>query len=65
MPNVMKDGLASSPTVEMILKWDRMGEYPLSKVETEQITTVVEVVNYLLKLYATDCNIAKASLNIA
>lgn len=44
---------------------DALGERPLLKVEEEQITIYFKIVNYLLKSYATERNIAEATLEIA
>lgn len=60
-----KDRLASSLTARTTLVKDKGVSARLPKAGEEQKSTYVEVVNYLLKSYATDSNIAKATSNKA
>lgn len=65
MLNPIKDGLASILTARMSPWGDAKGKYPLLQVDEKQITTYFEAVNYLLKFYAMDHNIAKAISDIS
>lgn len=40
---------------------DAQGKYLLPKIGEKQFTTYIETVNYLLKSFATNSNIAKAT----
>lgn len=55
----MKDGPASSFAIQLTPRGDSALYLP--KTDRKQISSYVEAVNYLLKSYATDANIAKAS----
>lgn len=61
MPTFTKDGPASSLTVRMTPHKDEFHTLPLLKTSVKQITTYIEAVNYLLKSFATDANIVKAT----
>lgn len=65
MPTFMEDGPVSSLTVRMAPRGDGNHAIPLPKASGEQISTYVEVVNYLLKAYPTDANIAEATSEVA
>lgn len=59
--DVYDDGPTSSLTVRTTHYEDDRTTHRLPKAGEEWVSTYVEAVNILLKLYATDSNIAKAA----
>lgn len=65
MPTSIKLEPASSLTVRRTLHKDEGTTHKMPKTGEDHISTYVRAVNFLLKSYATDSNIAKATSNIA
>lgn len=61
----MKDGPALSLTFQINHHKDNETTHRLRRTSEQQVSTYVEAVNVLLKFYATDSNIATATLNMA